>query len=502
MISYDKQEVWFITGSQHLYGVKTLEQVAEHARKIARHLNGVSQIPIRVLYKKPLSTPDEILQLCLDANTSNRCVGLVIWMHTFSPSKMWINGLKILHKPMLHLHTQFNSDIPWNTIDMNFMNLNQSAHGGREFGFMNTRLGINRKVVVGYWKDEEVIERISIWTRVAVAWKDSSTMKIARFGDNMRDVAVTEGNQVSAQIKFGYSVQGYGLEEISTHIKAARKKDILKTVDSYLDEYEVVKQLMPKGRQHKSLIEAARIEVGLRSFLAEGDFMAFTDTFENLAGLTQLPGIAVQRLMSEGYGFGAEGDWKTAGLVRSMKVMAHGLPGGNSFMEDYTYHMDGKQMMVLGAHMLEICPSIAGEKPSCQIHPLSIGGKAQPVRLVFTGSVGPALNASMIDLGNRFRMVVNNVDAISPPKKFTKLPVARVLWQPHPNLKIGAAAWILAGGSHHTCFSQNLSKEYLQDFAEIADIECAVIDEDTSIQGFKQMLRTNEVFYHFRQGFR
>lgn len=488
-------EVWFITGSQHLYGKEVLKQVEKNSKEIAASLSIQKQIPVTVKFKKLLTTPDEIFKLCKEANYNDKCIGLIAWMHTFSPAKMWINGLRVLHKAMLHLHTQFNTEIPWKRIDMDFMNMNQSAHGGREFGFINARLGLNRKVVVGHWKDEQVVNRIAIWTRAAAAYADSQSMKIARFGDNMRQVAVTEGNKVSAQIQFGYQVNGYGMGDLVKHVEAVKSKSITELVTVYLGKYQVSNTLMKKGVKHASLREAAKIELGLRSFLREGGFSAFTDTFENLHGLKQLPGIAVQRLMADGYGFGAEGDWKTAALVRSMKVMASGLPGGNSFMEDYTYHLDGDDL-VLGAHMLEICPSITKSKPTCEIHPLGIGGKSAPVRLVFEAAAGPALNASMIDLGNRFRLIVNTVDAIDPPNKLPKLPVARAVWKPHPNLKTGAEAWILAGGAHHTCYSQNLTVEHLEDFANMTDVELVLIDKNTQIRVFKNELRQKSNSYN------
>lgn len=495
MDNLKQYEAWFITGSQHLYGAETLRQVAQNAQVIAEGLNRSDLIPVKVLVKSVLTTPEEIYQLCRAANHSANCIGLITWMHTFSPAKMWINGLKILHKPMLHLHTQFNRDIPWGEIDMDFMNLNQSAHGGREFGFINSRMGLNRKVVVGHWREESVGERIAIWTRVAAARQDMQGMKIARFGDNMREVAVTEGNKVSAQIQFGYAVNGYGMGDLVAHVDQVAEDSLDQMVETYLDEYDVGNALLPGRPQHAALREAAKIELGLRSFLSEGGFTAFTDTFENLHGLNQLPGIAVQRLMKDGYGFGAEGDWKTAALVRSMKVMGEGLRGGNSFMEDYTYHFHPKAKAVLGAHMLEICPSIAQGKPACEIHPLGIGGKDDPVRLVFTAPAGPALNASLIDLGNRFRLIVNEVEAVEPEQALPNLPVARVLWQPKPDLPTAAAAWILAGGAHHTCYSQSLSPEYLEDFAEMTGIEYVVINQDTRLQRFKQELRWNEVYY-------
>jgi L-arabinose isomerase len=495
MINLKQYEAWFVTGSQHLYGEETLKQVAEHSRKVASALNRSKAVPVKVVFKPALTSSEAIYRLCLEANASEKCIGLINWMHTFSPAKMWINGLKILHQPMLHLHTQFNRDIPWAAIDMDFMNLNQSAHGDREFGFINTRMGLNRKVVVGHWQDGSVVERISVWTRAAAAWKDMQGMKVARFGDNMREVAVTEGNKVSAQIQFGFSVNGYGLGDLVKKVNAVSDKETDRLVEAYHDEYDVAAPLRKGGKKHESLREAAKIEAGLRAFLEEGGFAAFTDTFENLHGLAQLPGIAVQRLMADGYGFGAEGDWKTAALVRAMKVMGAGLPGGNSFMEDYTYHFQPGNMQVLGAHMLEICPSIAKGKPSCEIHPLSIGGKADPVRLVFNSASGPALNASLIDLGSRFRLLVNAVEAVDPELPLPKLPVARVLWKPKPDLPTAAAAWIYGGGAHHTCYSQSLTTEYLEDFSEMAGIEYVLIDEDTSLHRFRQELRWNDGYY-------
>mgnify|MGYP001156538191 CR=1 FL=1 len=494
-------EAWFITGSQHLYGEETLQQVAQHAQQIAQALNALDSIPVRVVFKPVLTTPDAIRQLCLEANSADNCIGLITWMHTFSPAKMWIAGLKSLQKPFVHLHTQWGRDIPWASIDMDFMNLHQSAHGGREFGFINARMRIDRKVVVGHWQDEEVQARLAVWARVACAWREMQTMKVARFGDNMREVAVTEGDKVAAQMKFGYSVNGYSLGDLVACINEISDREIDGLAAEYDDTYLMATTLLPGGAQRASLREAARIELGLLAFLTAGGFQAFTDTFENLHGLAQLPGIAVQRLMADGYGFGAEGDWKTAALVRAMKVMGKGLPGGNSFMEDYTYHFDPARMTVLGAHMLEICPSISSTKPTCEIHPLGIGGKSDPVRLVFSAPGGPALNASVIDLGNRFRLLVNTVDAVEAAQDLPRLPVARVLWDPHPNLKTAAAAWILAGGAHHTCFSQSLSTEYMEDFAEMAGIEYVLIDRQTDLHRFKQELRWNEMYYHIAKGF-
>lgn len=498
-ISLNQYEVWFVTGSQHLYGEETLKQVAEHSKEIASALDKSENIPVKVIFKPVLTTPDSIYQLCLDANSTKNCVGIIAWMHTFSPAKMWIGGLKILQKPMLHFHTQYNRDIPWSTIDMDFMNLNQSAHGGREFGFINTRMRLNRKVVVGHWQDPEVTHKINIWARVACAKYDMQGMKIARFGDNMRQVAVTEGDKVSAQIKFGYEVNGYGLGDLLAFVQQVSDADIKKLTQLYDDQYDMMASLKPGGPQRKSLEEAARIELGIRAFLENGGFKGYTDTFENLHGLAQLPGIASQRLMADGFGFGAEGDWKTAALVRAMKVMAAGMKEGTSFMEDYTYHFKPGNNSVLGSHMLEICPSIASGKPSCEIHPLGIGGKADPVRLVFDSPVGDAINASLIDLGDRFRLLVNEVKAIEVEEPLPKLPVARVLWNPMPDLKTAAAAWILAGGAHHTGYSQAVNTEFMEDFADIFDLELTVIDENTNLREFKNQLKWGDLYYHLRK---
>lgn len=499
MIDLKGLEVWFVTGSQHLYGPETLKQVADHAQTIARGIGNSKQIPVRVAAKPVLTTAEAIHELCQDANRSQNCIGLITWMHTFSPAKMWIAGLKTLDKPFLHLHTQFNRELPWSTIDMDFMNLNQSAHGDREFGFIGSRMRLNRKVVVGYWQDEDVISELAIWTRAACAWNDARHLKVARFGDNMRNVAVTEGDKVEAQIRLGYSVNGYGIGDLVCRMKQVTDAEVNRLASDYDNEYEVAEALRPGGAQRFALLEAARIELGLRHFLSDGNFHAFTDTFEDLHGLSQLPGIAVQRLMSDGYGFGAEGDWKTAALVRSGKVMAHGLKGGTSFMEDYTYHF-ANGGRVLGAHMLEICPSIADGKPRVEIHPLSIGGKNDPVRLVFNGASGKAVNASLIDVGNRFRLIVNKVNAVPPEQALPKLPVARSIWNPEPNLKVAAAAWIYAGGAHHTVFSQALTQQYFEDFAEMAGLEYLLIDSDTKLADFKDRLRWNDLYYHMARG--
>ncbi len=500
MLDLKQYEVWFVTGSQHLYGPKTLEQVAEHSREIAAALSDAAQVPVRVTFKPVLTGPDAILNLCQEANATPSCVGLIAWMHTFSPAKMWIAGLLALKKPLLHLHTQYNAEIPWAEIDMDFMNLNQSAHGDREFGFINSRLRRNRKVVVGYWKDVDTRAEIGGWARAAAAWADLQGARIARVGDNMREVAVTEGDKVEAQIRLGVSVNGYGVGDVVQHVNAASDGEINAQIDAYRGDYAVASDLAVGKPGFDSLREAARIEVGLRKFLTAGGFKGFTTTFEDLHGLHQLPGLAVQRLMADGYGFGAEGDWKAAALVRALKVMNAGLPGGTSFMEDYTYHFGGNGHKVLGAHMLEICPTIADGKPRLEVHPLGIGGKADPARLVFDTKPGSAVNATLIDLGNRFRMVVNTVEVGPADAPLPKLPVARAVWLPQPNLKVSAAAWIYAGGSHHPVFSQAVTVDHLRDFAEIADVELALIDARTDLNVFKQELRWNDAFYLLRRG--
>jgi len=487
-------EVWFVTGSQHLYGQEALAQVARHSTEMANGLAASSELPVKVVFKPVMTTPESMLALCREANNAGNCIGLILWMHTFSPAKMWIAGLKALTKPFLHLHTQYNRELPWSTIDMDFMNLNQAAHGDREFGFIGTRMRLNRKVVVGFWQDPDVLGEIATWMRAACAWDDAKTMKIARFGDNMRQVAVTEGDKVEAQIRLGYSVNGYGIGDLAGRVNQVTDAEVDRLVSEYEESYDLAESLRAKGAQRQSLKDAARIELGLRQFLDEGGFKAFTDTFEDLHGIAQLPGIATQRLMADGYGFGGEGDWKTAALVRTMKVMSTGLKGGTSFMEDYTYHLQGGGK-VLGAHMLEICPSIANSKPSAQIHPLSIGGKADPVRLVFTSESGPAVNASIVDLGDHFRMIVNKVNVIPPDQPLPKLPVARALWVPEPDLKTAASSWILAGGAHHTGFSLSLSVEHLEDYAAMAGLEFLIIDRETTVRDFKKELKWNDLYY-------
>ena len=488
-------EAWFVVGSQHLYGPEALAQVAANSEVIAASLNESGALPVRVVFKPVVTTPDEITAVCQAANTAPNCIGLICWMHTFSPAKMWIAGLQALQKPFVQLHTQFNQEIPWETIDMDFMNLNQTAHGGREFGFIGARMRLARKIVVGHWQDAEVLARLSVWMRAAAAWHDAQGAKFARFGDNMRQVAVTEGNKVSAQMQFGYSVNGYGVGDLVASIDSVTETAVYDLVATYEQLYTIMPELQADGGRRQSLRDAARIELGLRAFLEAGGFKGFTTTFEDLHGIRQLPGIAAQRLMADGYGFGAEGDWKTAALLRAMKVMAAGLQGGTSFMEDYTYHFSPDGDKVLGAHMLEICPSIAVDRPRVEIHPLGIGGKEDPVRLVFDSQTGPALNASIVDLGDRFRLIVNTVTAVATDEPLPNLPVARALWLPDPNLKVAAATWILAGGAHHTGFSLALTPEYLQDFAEMAGIEMLLIDENTIVPEFKKELRWNDLLH-------
>ncbi|KQB93174.1 L-arabinose isomerase [Geobacillus sp. PA-3] len=496
MLSLRPYEFWFVTGSQHLYGEEALKQVEEHSRIMVNELNRDSVFPFQLIFKPVVTTPDEIRNLFLEANASEQCAGIITWMHTFSPAKMWIGGLLELRKPLLHLHTQFNRDIPWGSIDMDFMNLNQSAHGDREYGFIGARMGVARKVVVGHWEDPSVRERLAKWMRTAVAFVESRNLKVARFGDNMREVAVTEGDKVGAQIQFGWSVNGYGIGDLVQYIRDVSEQKVNELLDEYAELYDIVSAGRQEGPIRESIREQARIELGLKAFLQEGNFTAFTTTFEDLHGMKQLPGLAVQRLMAEGYGFGGEGDWKTAALVRLMKVMADGK--GTSFMEDYTYHFEPGNELILGAHMLEVCPTIAATRPRIEVHPLSIGGKEDPARLVFDGGEGAAVNASLIDLGHRFRLIVNEVDAVKSQHDMPKLPVARILWKPRPSLRDSAEAWILAGGAHHTCFSFAVTAEQLQDWAEMAGIECVVINEHTSVSSFKNELRWNEVFWRGR----
>ena len=500
MIDLKKLEAWFVTGSQGLYGKETLDKVADHSKEIARELSASPAIPVAVVFKPVATSPDAILQLCREANAAPNCIGLVTWMHTFSPAKMWIAGLSALTKPFAHLHTQYNRDIPWSGIDMDFMNLNQSAHGDREFGFIGTRMRRERKVIVGHWKEKDVQEELAGWMRVAAAWHDLQSLRVARIGDNMREVAVTEGDKVEAQIRFGYAVNGYGIGDLVDRIKEATDAEADRVLADYDAQYEMAKDLRSGGARRGALKEAARIEVGLRHFLESAGAHAFTTTFEDLHDMVQLPGLAVQRLMAEGIGFGAEGDWKTSALVRAVKVMSSGRKGGTSFMEDYTYHLDPRGGKVLGAHMLEVCPSLAEGRVSLEMHPLGIGGKADPARLVFTAANGPALNATIIDMGTRFRMVVNEVDVVAPDAPLPRLPVARALWVPRPSLPVAAAAWIYAGGAHHSVFTYAAGAGQLEDLADMAGIECVRIDGKTDLGQFRKELRWNAAYWHLARG--
>lgn len=493
-------EVWFVTGSQHLYGPKALEQVAADSKAVVAALDAAPGIPVKIVFKPVMVTPDSITELMLAANASPACAGVITWCHTFSPSKMWINGLKVLAKPALQLHTQFNRDIPWSAIDMDYMNLHQAAHGDREHGFIWTRLRKDRKVVVGFWQDPKVQAQVGAWTRAAAAWADWQGAKFIRFGDNMREVAVTDGDKVSALYKLGYGVDYYAVGDLVKRIDAASDAEIDALIAAYEAEYVVAADLKKGGARHGCVREAARIEVGLRTFLKETGAKGYCNTFEDLYGMKQLPGIASQRLMADGFGFGAEGDWKTAALVRAVKVMGAGLTGGTSFMEDYTYNLDPSNPCSLVAHMLEVCPSIAESKPSLEVHPLGIGGKQDPARLVFNTKAGPATATTLISLGNRFRMIVNEVDVIKTPHPMPKLPVAQAVWKPRPNFETSCAAWIYGGGAHHSAFSLAVTTEMLEDFARIAGIECLVIDADTKIRDFEQQLRTNEVYYALNKG--
>lgn len=494
MKAFENYEVWFVTGAQLLYGGDAVVAVDAHSNEMVKGLNHSGKLPVKVVYKGTVNSAAEVSAAFKAANNDEKCVGIVTWMHTFSPAKMWIHGLQELRKPLLHLHTQFNKEIPWDTMDMDFMNLNQSAHGDREFGHIVTRMRKNRKVVVGHWQDASTLAKIAVWMRVAAAWADAQDMRIIRFGDNMNNVAVTDGDKVEAEMRLGYHVDYYPIGDLVAYQDKVTDADVAGMIKTYEAEYELADNVKEGGKDRKQVVEAARIEVALRRFLADKGAKGFTTNFDELHGLDQLPGLASQRLMAEGYGFGAEGDWKTAALYRTMWFMGQGLPKGCSFLEDYTLHFDGEKSAILQAHMLEVCPMIAEKKPRLEVHPLGIGGKNDPARLVFTSKEGEGVAATIVDMGNRFRMIVNKVNCI-PSKKLPKLPVASALWIPCPNFEVGAAAWILAGGTHHTSFSYDLTVEYLEDYAEMAGIEMVVIDENTTISGFKKELRMNEIYY-------
>jgi L-arabinose isomerase len=499
--SLDQYEVWFLTGSQGLYGEETLRQVAQQSQEIARTLGAASDIPVRIVWKPVLTDSASIRRAALDANSADNVIGLIAWMHTFSPAKMWIAGLDALRKPLLHLHTQANVELPWASIDMDFMNLNQAAHGDREFGYIQSRLGVARTTVVGHASNPAVTAQISTWARAAAGWAATHELKLARFGDNMRYVAVTEGDKTEAELRFGVQVNTWGVNELADAVGAASDASIDTLVAEYEDLYDVAAELRRGGERHDSLRYGAAQELGLRSFLEEGGFGAFTTSFEDLGALRQLPGLAVQRLMADGYGFGAEGDWKTAVLVRAAKVMGAGLPGGASLMEDYTYDLTPGGELVLGAHMLEVCPSLSTAKPTLEIHPLGIGGREDPVRLVFTADAGPAVVVALCDMRERFRLVANVVDVVEPPHPLPKLPVGRAVWEPRPNFQTSAAAWLTAGGAHHTVMSTAIGIDVFEAFAEIARTELLVIDEDTTLRGFQKELRWNQAYWRLAQGF-
>jgi L-arabinose isomerase len=496
----ESKQIWFLTGSQGLYGQDVINQVEANSRDIAARLDAASSLASRIIWKPVLTDADAIRRLALEANADDACVGIIAWMHTFSPAKMWISGLDALRKPLLHLHTQANVELPWGEIDMDFMNLNQAAHGDREFGYIQTRIGVVRKTVTGHVSDPSVSQRVGTWARAAAATTALRSMKLARFGDNMRNVAVTEGDKIEAELRFGVSVNTYGVNDLVESVDAVPDAGIDSLVAQYQDLYTVSTELRPGGQRHESLRYGARIELGLRSFLADGGYTAFTTNFEDLGGLRQLPGLAVQRMMADGYGFGAEGDWKTSVMLATMKVMAGGLPGGTSFMEDYTYHLVPGRERILGAHMLEVCPSIAAGKPTLEIHPLGIGGRADPVRLVFDASPGPAVILGIADMGDRFRLVANEAEVIKPDHPLPNLPVARAVWKPAPNLRTSTEAWLTAGGPHHTVLSTALNAEHLWDFAEMTRTELVMIDADTRPRRFLQELRWNQAYYRLAQG--
>ena len=501
MIGLKPLKFWFVCGSQHLYGPEALAQVEEGARTVAEGLAKDGRLVLPIHFAGIATTSDEIADVCRRASADPECGGMIIWMHTFSPAKMWIRGLSQLTKPLLHLHTQLNAALPWDAIDMDYMNLHQAAHGDREAGFMHSRLRLNRKVVVGHWTDAEVQGKIDSWMRAARAWDDWQGARFCRFGDNMRNVAVTEGDKVGAEMAFGFTVDGYGVGDLVDVMAGVSEADVEAVLADYEASYDLVPALQVGGARRDALVDAARQECAFTAFLEDGGFKGFCHTFEDLHGLLQLPGLAPQRLMAKGYGFAGEGDWKTPALVRAMKVMGHGLSGACSFMEDYTYDMVPGAERVLGAHMLEICPTIAETKPQLEIHPLGIGGKADPVRMVFNAKKGPAINASLVDMGNRFRLIANCVTAVDHPD-LPNLPVARAVWECLPDFKTACGAWILSGGAHHTAYSYDVTPEMLDDFATIAGIELALIDGETSLGRFKQDLRMNEVYWLLANGYR
>ncbi len=493
-MQFKDQEVWFVTGAQLLYGGDAVVTVNAHSEEMVKGLNDAGLLPVKVVYKGTANSSPEVEKIFKEANTDEKCIGVITWMHTFSPAKMWIRGLQNFRKPLMHLHTQFNKEIPWNEIDMDFMNLNQSAHGDREFGHITSRLRMPRKVVVGYWKDEETLRKIASWMRVCAGWADAQGMLIIRFGDNMNNVAVTDGDKVEAEIRLGYHVDNAPIATLVPYVEAVTEAEIDALVSEYGQIYDFAEDCRKGAEKHQFVRDAAAQEIGLRRFLQDKGAKAFTTSFNELEGMKQLMGFASQRLMAEGYGFGAEGDWKTAALVRTMWVMGQGLPGGQSFLEDYTLNFDGENSTILQSHMLEINPDITGTKPRIEVHFLGIGDARTCARLVFQAHEGKGVAATIVDMGTRFRMIVNEVEVVKP-QALPKLPVACALWKPMPNLEVGAGAWILAGGTHHTSFSFSVTTEMLEDYAEIAGIELVTIDKDTTINSFKFELKVNEVYY-------
>lgn len=487
MLTIKPYEFWFVTGSQHLYGEEALQEVEDHSKQITDKLNENGNLPYKIVFKMILTNANDIRKLMLEANSDENCAGLITWMHTFSPAKMWISGLKALQKPLMHLHTQFNRDIPWKDIDMDFMNLNQSAHGDREFGFIGTRMNIPRKVVVGHWASPDVTRKVGDWMNTAVAITEGTNIRVARFGDNMRHVAVTDGDKIEAQIKFGWTVDYYGIGDLVEEMAKVTDAELDKLYNEYSELYELPVEAKEPGPVRSSILEQARIELGLKAFLSERNYNAFTTNFEDLHGMKQLPGLAAQRLMAEGYGFAGEGDWKTAALLRMMKVIAGNK--GTSFMEDYTYHLEPGNEMILGSHMLEICPTVSATKPSIVVQPLGIGGKEDPARLVFDGLAGKGLVTSLVELGGRYRLIVNEVLAEQATEETPNLPVAKVLWKPEPSLSEATESWIYAGGAHHTVFSLEVTTEQLYDFADMTNIECVVIDKDTNVRQLRNELK-------------
>ena len=488
---------WFTTGSQDLYGDACLENVAKHSRIIVEHLNKSGILPFEVVWKPTLITNELIRKTFNEANADEECAGVITWMHTFSPAKSWILGLQEYRKPLMHLHTQFNEEIPYDTIDMDFMNENQSAHGDREYGHIVTRMGIERKVIVGHWNNKNVQERIASWMRTAIGLMESSHIRVCRVADNMRNVAVTEGDKVEAQIKFGWEVDAYPVNEIVDYVKDVSAADINTLVEEYYSKYDILLEGRNPDEFKKHVAVQAGIEIGFERFLKEKNYQAIVTHFGDLGGLQQLPGLAIQRLMEKGYGFGGEGDWKTAAMVRLMKIMTADMKDkkGTSFMEDYTYNLIPGKEGILQAHMLEVCPSIADSKIGIKVVPLTMGDRQDPARLVFTSKSGSGIATSLIDMGNRFRLIVNEVECKQVEKPMPKLPVATAFWTPQPNLNTGAEAWILAGGAHHTAFSYDLTTEQMEDWAAAMGIECVVIDKDTTIRGFKNELRWNSIAF-------